>query len=500
MKTRFSMFAFSCLALLLGSCHSEEGNEPTPEPQGGSQIRINVATNSYTRAGEDAISSLYIAFYNGDNCLGVKKATGSGTSFTCDVPDNTKPTGLIAYANIEQSLVPQSAPSSITTTINGHGDETNLLMSSARYFDSEKDMLVTPLTTENLVEGGTPVTIHLERVAAKVSFTYENGGKYNFTEGTAQIKASIDSWGITAIDAESYLVKQPASFSSINSELSGWSTWNAPGSFISHWAHSVNHNLSSEKYSDGLSTADVKVIYATGNTLVDVDDTPSILTTESTRPLSVIANSNAIPSVVIKGWYDILNQEAGADLYRTKKGIMTEDQLINSITVFNRPNGADNAYIKENILDFAKPESNVAPSNYRFLKVKTGVISNLYKPDGTKWQESETNLFNSLLLEEFGYMEKYEKGQFCFIVPIKHLGPANSIAEYGIVRNHHYTVNLKNISGLGIGIADPKGEQNSPIVSYDDSNLPTVKYNVNATVSVSDWSKVPTQNIDDLGK
>lgn len=57
--------------------------------------------------------------------------------------------------------------------------------------------------------------------------------------------------------------------------------------------------------------------------------------------------------------------------------------------------------------------------------------------------------------------------------------------DFGIVRNHVYTMKIGKIEGLGTGIADP----DDPIVPPADK----VKYAVHFHVNIQKWAVLPTQ-------
>ncbi len=60
--------------------------------------------------------------------------------------------------------------------------------------------------------------------------------------------------------------------------------------------------------------------------------------------------------------------------------------------------------------------------------------------------------------------------------------------DFGVVRNHKYTLSVNKISGIGTGILD-----------YDTPILPPsekVTYNMNFSISIQKWALMPVQKID----
>lgn len=65
------------------------------------------------------------------------------------------------------------------------------------------------------------------------------------------------------------------------------------------------------------------------------------------------------------------------------------------------------------------------------------------------------------------YVEKFTRGLTYFAIPIKHLwegendiedtGWTPMVGQYGLVRNHHYTIEVTGVNGIGHAIANPDG-------------------------------------------
>jgi len=95
-----------------------------------------------------------------------------------------------------------------------------------------------------------------------------------------------------------------------------------------------------------------------------------------------------------------------------------------------------------------------------------------------------------------GGVSEYEGGFAYFSVPIEHLwtqesgigdaGFSAKLGQYGIVRNHVYTINITDINGIGTGIGEPQ----APIIPIVDNE----KYHIRAEIRVQKWRIVPTQD------
>lgn len=152
------------------------------------------------------------------------------------------------------------------------------------------------------------------------------------------------------------------------------------------------------------------------------------------------------------------------------------------------------------------------PSRYVTLQIdETNVPSGLYYLDGTSWVAVDpTNVVvvNVRLLQTLGYAQKYNEGACYFSVPVKHLrfqeaGNPNKdmavtssefkwtevrVGDFGLVRNHAYTINVTGINGLATAVSDP----DAPIVPPLDEDEYYVAYKIN----ILKWAVVPQQDIE----
>ena len=114
---------------------------------------------------------------------------------------------------------------------------------------------------------------------------------------------------------------------------------------------------------------------------------------------------------------------------------------------------------------------------------------------------------NQQLLLQAGTVQGFKGGLAYYTIPIKHLGfyrdnnaNANKNAndkdfdwqavqsgDFGLVRNHVYTINVTKIEGLGNGIPDPS----HPIVPPTDPE----EYYIGARIIVLNWAVVPQQDV-----
>lgn len=136
-----------------------------------------------------------------------------------------------------------------------------------------------------------------------------------------------------------------------------------------------------------------------------------------------------------------------------------------------------------------------------------------YKPVGSDtWEaidsEEEMVYVNRQLAGQLNYAKAYTQGAAYFGIPIKHLrateDTTNSpftvtdgkettdwtkvrVGDFGLVRNHVYTINITGITGLGDGVLDLDYPIVTPMNSYN--------YYIKYSLKVLNWRIVPTQNV-----
>ena len=137
--------------------------------------------------------------------------------------------------------------------------------------------------------------------------------------------------------------------------------------------------------------------------------------------------------------------------------------------------------------------------------------AHLYAYMDGKYVEVTNENFDEVNKQMFyaaGTTQGYNEGKVFYNIPIKHLGfyrdsnvNANKMGtestfdwkncqsgDFGLVRNHSYSIVVNSIKGLGNGIPDPE----DPIVPPTDPE----EYFIGARIIVLNWAIVPTQGVD----
>lgn len=133
------------------------------------------------------------------------------------------------------------------------------------------------------------------------------------------------------------------------------------------------------------------------------------------------------------------------------------------------------------------PSSSSEVKDYEVVATLADNVGQLYVKDGETYktvQEVGVNV-NAALAKETAQVRSTD-GATYYYTPIKHLGEAGKLGEYGIVRNHSYQVTIQNIKGFGTPVYDPKKEIDPMIPSDENTYLA-------ASIKVLSWRVVSSK-------
>ncbi len=130
------------------------------------------------------------------------------------------------------------------------------------------------------------------------------------------------------------------------------------------------------------------------------------------------------------------------------------------------------------------PESS-GVKNYEVVATLASTVGDLYVKNGETWTIASKDDINAALAKETAQVRSTD-GATYYYTPIKHLGEAGKLGEYGIVRNHSYQVTIQNIKGFGTPVYDPKKEIDPMIPSDENTYLA-------ASIKVLSWRVVSSK-------
>ena len=132
------------------------------------------------------------------------------------------------------------------------------------------------------------------------------------------------------------------------------------------------------------------------------------------------------------------------------------------------------------------PESSEV-KNYEVVATLASTVGDLYVKNGDAWTIAPKDDVNAALAKETAQVRSTD-GATYYYTPIKHLGDAGKLGEYGIVRNHSYQVTIQNIQGFGTPVYNPDQEIDPMIPSDENTYLA-------ASIKVLSW-RVVSSNVD----
>ena len=541
MKLRNLMWG-ACACILTAGCSNDDvavdkgSNIMQNDGEAYVKVRIAMADGAYSRATttdgangyadgtvtEQQVNDVFFVFYKDGIFSTLGKLVKSSEDGTLDNPDSDDNGNTEAYIDAVIALELNEGdeiPNQVIACVNmkdkqndfinknlddaktqikasSIGTDGNFAMTSSTYFDaSRNEYLAVEVPAFYETEAAAladehPVTIYVERLAAKITVKANEAGIKNdpITDVPGYVlKFTPEGYVVNETNTKEYYLK--------NVNATDWADWNwaiADGDHRCFWAQDPNYtstadgDLAYTNYEDGSKVTIGTSQYCMENTFeLDTDETPGY--DECTHLLLV-------------GKYDVTTTEgASVDLTGTTLYML-----------------GGRAYIGDNIKEYLLSqvdEDAVLPwyqdgnewkhpdaTSYNIILVPNSdnTITLEFEPEEGKTyftgedHTTELNDFDTYneglattLTTTVGAPEAFFEGEAYFAVPIEHFGGAqekNDTGKYGVVRNHSYILTIDQISGLGEGIYNPGSE----IIPTPGKK----RYYVAATLNVLSWKTV----------
>ena len=355
------------------------------------------------------------------------------------------------------------------TFTNAEEVDTNyFVMSNAVYAQNGKAVYATPLSYDNIQKNEedakkAPVNIYVERVAAKVQLNANE--KYNLEEsvdyqplggGTTiegGVYAKILGWDLYRDNSQSKLLK----------EIDGaWTTaaigfnWNDEPWYRSYWAISMAAPTDDQIFS--------AYPFARGAyTYIGENTTGKATCTKAVIKAQLVTTVNDVDKPLeLAIWNNVeYVDEVGTDGSQGGKSLRIAVANTLKYTYFTKSGDTYTGLTPEDLKCVegggeGAPQG-VAANEVYFQLSDTGKSKVWYKlVNGEYKQMSNDNNSDPngaiALNEALKSVPKailYKNGETFYYVDIKHLGAPDSLAEYGIVRNHVYNITINSIGGYG---------------------------------------------------
>ena len=454
---------------------------------------------------------------------------------------NVSPASMLAVVNpdvgssqLDENMVSRWSKMRTELTGKTFHDGNGFVMTNSTYEDGGKDLCTTLLsgrtfsTKDKALDN--PVDVYVERINAKVKAFIDPdnanfvkvttdetvdgvnfNGKYKTKEKVGDLTvtksdgstedisvfAYIEAWGVADENDQATYYKQidVQNWTDATLGFDGTGTpWSSRDYHRCFWSKGVafggtpahlptNHPFSEYKANlgDALYTLPNTPTNYLGGTTGKAYDNP--MNSELTKFLVTArlaytdASSNILPAEICtyKG-QKFLGQE------NVKKVIA--DDLGTYYKMTTTATGTTYDKIEPTDIEFSTTtEGSSKLQDYQVVAKLKSSITELYRLSGGDYVSANmADVKNELQAVP---VEIHNGGRTYYYTPIKHLGKKGSIAEYGIVRNHSYQVELNSIKGFGTPVYDPT-KVIVPVVPSDDLTY------LAARINVLSWRVVPS--------
>lgn len=417
-------------------------------------------------------------------------------------------------------------------------DETNgFVMSNSVYESAGQDVCSTPVANNVFASSEAalkkPVDIYVERVNAKVNakidadyvrtnetekaWSKNAEGKYQINVGnidvttyaentnatpttkTYPVYAVVQGWQVADANGKAEVCKQ------INTawyagEL-GISPWTTSDYHRCFWSKSVPFNFGAQ----GGVNHPVNPKFENIKLSLSGDFSTTPVYTLPNTPTEVIANPttslNTLTKLIVAAKLVYLDKDgkykpAQVCQYRGLTYLGEEavkKQIVGGFAKYFKKTTTESGDVYKSIeaSDIAfktvvpgSPESSEV-KNYEVVATLASTVGDLYVKNGDAWTIAPKDDVNAALAKETAQVRSTD-GATYYYTPIKHLGEAGKLGEYGIVRNHSYQVTIQNIKGFGTPVYDPKKEID-PMIPTDENTY------LAASIKVLSWRVVSSK-------
>ena len=411
-------------------------------------------------------------------------------------------------------------------------DKTNgFVMSNSVYESAGQDVCSTPVansvfaTSEEALKK--PVDIYVERVNAKVNakidatykrdgesttaWTKNTDGKYQIEVGNIEVTtyatgntnakpttktypvyAVVQGWQLADANGKAEVCKQ-INTSWYAGEL-GISPWTTSDYHRCFWSKSVPFNFGAQ---GGANHPVNPTFNGITQSLSDVFSADPVYTLPNT-PDEVVTNPttsrNNLTKLIVAAKLvyqdnDGKYKPAQVCQYRGLTYLGEEavkKQIVGGFAKYFKKTATGYQSIEASDITFKTVPGSSEVKDYEVVATLASNVGELYVKDGeTTYKTVSKDDVNAALAKEEAQVRSTD-GATYYYTPIKHLGDAGKLGEYGIVRNHSYQVTIQNIKGFGTPVYDPKKEIDPMIPSDENTYLA-------ASVKVLSWRVVSSK-------
>lgn len=380
-------------------------------------------------------------------------------------------------------------------------DKEYFVMSNSVYQSVAGNVYATPLDITDFYTSqagamGDPVTVYVERVAAKVRVKTpgdtddsdnDNIAKYQLKDNNGnpliingeEIYAAILGWDLYKDYEYSTLLKD---IEGIDNNLG--ITWNDANNFRSYWAKCNSAPEADEIDYDGNFVAVNNNFYCGENTRGNAN-------ADSTERTKIFFKAQLQKQ---DGSFVEYAKWLGNE-YIGKTTLLTAVKNTLAYTYYSSETDAEGNTTYTSIgtgdLMTVAGTGNVnEPATYEvYFQINNEVNKDWYKLDNNEFKPITKDALNTAL-KAIEPAILYSNGYTYYFTDIQHLKSATA-TTYGIVRNHIYEVRINSISGLGTPVGDETSTITFPVIPSEEE----VKTYLAAEIDILTW-KLVTNDID----
>ena len=413
-------------------------------------------------------------------------------------------------------------------------DETNgFVMSNSVYESAGQDVCSTPVANKVFATSEAalkqPVDIYVERVNAKVNaridadyvrtnetekaWSKNAEGKYQIevgsidvttyadntnaapTKNTYPVYAVVQGWQLADADGKAEVCKQiNTSWYAGELGISPWTTsdyhrcfWSKSVPFTSGAQGGANHPVNPTFNDITQSLSDVFSV----EPVYTLPNTPDKLVKNPTTSVNTLTKLIVAAKLVYKD-NDGKYKNAQVCQYRGLTYLGEEavkKQIVGGFAKYFKRTSTETGDVYQSIdasdIAFKTVPGSSEVKDYEVVATLADNVGELFVKNGETYNPVKKDVVNAALAKEEAQVRSTE-GATYYYTPIKHLGTAGSLGEYGIVRNHSYQVTIQNIKGFGTPVYDPDKEIDPMIPSDENTYLA-------ASIKVLSWRVVSSK-------
>lgn len=423
--------------------------------------------------------------------------------------DGDKPSQIVAVINWVPEANRAYSLEDLYEAANIQGVDNGFVMSNAVYSNGQDAIVGTSIDTNKIFTNpddalNNPVTIYVERIAAKVTVTANNveNGRYKvqLPDGgilvsgeNTDVYVKVEGWNLHNDFTQSKLLKD------INpawDELNLGFVWNDRPYYRSYWANSL-------ELSDIADNNDFPETFpyllGDASKVNDGEYDANTYTYIGENTNYVVDNTDACTKVIIKAKLQTKNAEGEFEDLRLARWYTTYykgvDNLLKAVANTIK---YQYSWYEEGSYNYIAPEDLTIAKDGNMVKFQLSTLGesrNWFLSNGlTSQTKAEMN-------ERLGALEKavyYDDGATLYSVDIKHLGNGgengaeHKVGDYGVVRNHIYNLVLNSFASFGSPVYVPGANLEYPDDPYNPEN---VRDYVSAEVRVLSW-RIITQQVN----